>query len=458
MTLDKLLTNSRFVSCGLSLKSLRILCIALGHRKTLRHLSIEMNPFKDLNEKYDRELLQNDPVNNLLNTIKVALPQPPEKSVEVEQPVDDKKGGSKVPPKSAPKKPAKTPERKDDFKEELLQQIYFTSPFGPLFCTSAVHISLRGCELNDVNAEQIAQFLADNNTLISLNLFGNNITDTGAKLLGKALLSNQILQSLSLAMNPLTNAGVEDLCKSLCPVELFTEYDFFKLRENVYKSHYGVLNIPREIPQVPPTPTKSSIARTPLPTEIPPMQLPPIPVQLQTPEKKAPTTTKKVPTKQPPQPISTTGAQTPTTIASLEWENRCERIAPPEVIEQSSTTLRKDNVTSRGSSRNVSPAPPKGAPKKGAKVEQPKQEVAVVEEEKPVVPTAPLPLFKVPGNTTLKSLNLSLCHGITDESVTHFLDMLSVNKSLDRLSLACTHISETVMLEIAQKLNETRNQ
>lgn len=106
---------------------------------------------------------------------------------------------------------------------------------------------MRGCELNDDHAQQISHYLADNNTLISLNLFGNRITDIGATAIAKALLSNQKLQYLSLAMNNITDISVKELCRSLCPVELFTEQEFFTLRENVYKSNYGALNIPREI-------------------------------------------------------------------------------------------------------------------------------------------------------------------------------------------------------------------
>jgi hypothetical protein len=290
--------------------------------------------------------------------------------------------------------------------------------------------------------------LADNNTLISLNLFGNNISDDGAAALGKALLSNQKLKILSLAMNSISDNGVKELCKNLTPVELFTEQEFSKLRESVYKSHYGIFNLPKE--QLAPTPSTPSHSKNPTPvqSEHPNFALPPLPQHLQPPpDSKKAATTKKPPAKAPVanQPSSTANA---TGVTLLEWESRCERFAPPEVI------LLNPKKDSRGSSRNPSPTPTKAPLKKGAKPEPPKIDVQPIEEEKPVVPAAPVPLFKVPGNSTLKSLNISMCRGVTDASGKYLIDMLSINKSIDRISFASTNISNKVIQEIANVLNE----
>lgn len=130
-------TRNRLVSCGLSIKSLRLLLTAMSHRRNLRSFSLEMNPLTDENEMIDRELLKHTKVYNMVSSIKTAQLQSPEKASESESSQnDDKKGFTKVPPKSAPKRPVKIVERKDENKEELIQQMYYTKPIGPLFYTS----------------------------------------------------------------------------------------------------------------------------------------------------------------------------------------------------------------------------------------------------------------------------------------------------------------------------------
>jgi hypothetical protein len=132
------LKNIKLVSCGLSLRALRLLCTALGYRKTLRHLSIEMNPFKPEYEDIDRKALNRDELNNMINAIKPTNPWLQEKQPEPEQ-VEDKKGGKQA-PKAPPKKTLKPQlETKNDFQEEMLNQLFIGAPLGPIFCTSGKH-------------------------------------------------------------------------------------------------------------------------------------------------------------------------------------------------------------------------------------------------------------------------------------------------------------------------------
>ncbi|KAL0485824.1 hypothetical protein AKO1_004124 [Acrasis kona] len=264
-------------------------------------------------------------------------------------------------------------------------------------------------------------------------------------------------------MNQITDKSVSEFCNYLCPIELFSETDLTVLRENVYKSHYGVFNIPREQQSIPVQQNvKNPVAHTPIPTEPAPLLLPPLPINLQYVESKKvaqPAINKKGPQK-PPTVVAT--PTTPTappvhTVPGLDWDLRSERYAVPEVAE----TLPAQSG-SRSASRN-GPTPPVGKTTKKGKQEpvKPKDEVIpppVVEEEiKPVVPAVPQPLFKVPGNNCLKSLNLSLNRGITNECVKSILDMLQHNTTINKLSLTRTRITEQMFIEIVNKLSETRN-
>ena len=68
-------------------------------------------------------------------------------------------------------------------------------------------LSLRNCNLNDNDAQQLAQALAANTTITTLSLEFNQIGDAGAQ----ALAANTTITTLSLWGNPIGDAGAQAL-------------------------------------------------------------------------------------------------------------------------------------------------------------------------------------------------------------------------------------------------------
>ncbi|XP_078060382.1 NACHT, LRR and PYD domains-containing protein 3-like isoform X2 [Mustelus asterias] len=77
-------------------------------------------------------------------------------------------------------------------------------------------LDLRGNDLTDSCAEDLASALSTNRSLIDLNLGGNNLGDSGVKLLSVALRNPDCkIQKLHLSGNDLTDSCAEDLASAL---------------------------------------------------------------------------------------------------------------------------------------------------------------------------------------------------------------------------------------------------
>ncbi|KAG2379587.1 hypothetical protein C9374_006704 [Naegleria lovaniensis] len=379
------------ISCGLTEKAIKALGMALTHKKTLRFLSLEMNPLTTMNQEKDEILLDRHPaVQKLFNSI----------SPKFENTDEDTNDKTK-------KKTVKKDKPKGDETRPEIQQLLErycgpnSSPFAPLFMTSAKYLSLRGNNLNDNDALSIAELLKDDGEIFSLNLWGNSITDVGGVALAKSLRTNQKLLSISLAMNRIGDDTVMEICRSMSAKDIFTEEEFLTLREQSYTSFYGYLNIPKD-------PNTNAYI---LPA-LPPHLLPPVDDK-----KKKPAASTKPPSK---------GSSIEKDV--IPWDNNSIR----HVYETPKSTSPPSTAkNTKGAKTNPTPSPP------------PQTEVE---------PQPPKPLYRVPGNTILRNINLSANANVSDEGAQYFVEAIENNSNICRISLSDTSVSDVVFDQIVSKL------
>lgn len=104
--------------------------------------------------------------------------------------------------------------------------------WSSLLMTGLQVLSLRGNAIDDLQAESIAQVLAGNSELLSLNLWGNTISNAGACSLAVALQTNRRLTSLDLGHNDIDDDGVVAFMKCILTQDLVNE-DALKLRQRI---------------------------------------------------------------------------------------------------------------------------------------------------------------------------------------------------------------------------------
>jgi hypothetical protein len=377
----------------------------LSHRKTLRFLSIEMNPFHESFDGTDVTLSQIPVVTAMESSMTFCTPSVEQQNRKREEELMHQFSGKKA---KKPVKKSQTAEELEKSRTEdfVIQNTYLKSSLGPLFLSSAKHVSFRGCDLDDDDVEDIAELLAENNEIISLNLWGNSITDRGGIAIAKALRGNRVLRSISLAMNKITDKTVNEICKSLWNMSLYTEEELIQLREKVFKSTFGSINIPRD----------ASINYA--------LQLPAMPMHLRplAERKKAEKAKKPPPNKNP---ISTIFGDAP-----IVWEEQVQR----HDIEEPSAP--KSSRGTRGTSAS-------SARKSKQQVEE--NNTSNTSERKP--------LFTVPGNVVIRSINLSANVNITDEGAGMFLNLPYIY--LDRLNLSYCNVSNEMFDSVSHKMNES---
>ncbi|KAF0974163.1 hypothetical protein FDP41_006773 [Naegleria fowleri] len=382
------------ISCGLTEKSIRVLGIALTHKRSLRFLSVEMNPLTQLNREKDEKLFEkHQSIQKLYNSIT------PKFENSEEDPNDKSK--KKTVKKDKPKTDELRPEIQQVLDKYCSEN---SSPFTPLFMTSAKYLSLRGNNLTDEDALCIADLLKDDGEIFSLNLWGNSISDVGGVALAKSLRTNQKLLSISLAMNQIGDETVKEICRSMSSKDIFTEEEFLTLREQAYKSFYGYLNL-----------AKDSNNSYILPA-LPPHLLPP------SDDKKK-------------KPVNTAATAKPVKGANNEkdlipWDNNSKRHVydPPKALSPPPTAK-----NTKGAKPNSSPTPP-----------LPSQEEVELQ--------PPKPLYRVPGNTILRNINLSANFNVSDEGAQYFVEAIENNSNICRISLSDTSVSDVMFEQIVSKL------
>ena len=344
-----------------------------------------MNPLKETHEARDDKLMHDIPaLGKLYNTI---LPR------VKEEPEEEKK--------KTVKKDKKAEEVSPEVKSFLEKYCGpNSSPFAPLFMTSAKYLSLRGNNLSDDDAVCIAELLKSDSEIFSLNLWGNRIGDVGGVALAKSLRTNQKLLSLSLAMNRIGDETFMEICKTMAPLDIYDENEFQTIRENAYLSFYGAQNIQRD------QSTNSLL-------------IPAVPPHLQPPE----TNDKKK--KPPSKPVKVN----PNEKELIEWDSKTSRYTYEEVVQE----------------------PPKTLGVKTASKSNSKQNVTTVTEPKVAEPLKPI--YKIPGNSLLRNINLSANIDVTDDGAQYFVDApIGISSNLCRISLSDTSVSLPVFERLVSKL------
>lgn len=353
-----------------------------------------MNPLTQLNREKDEKLFEkHQSIQKLYNSIT------PKFENSEEDPNDKSK--KKTVKKDKPKTDELRPEIQQVLDKYCSEN---SSPFTPLFMTSAKYLSLRGNNLTDEDALCIADLLKDDGEIFSLNLWGNSISDVGGVALAKSLRTNQKLLSISLAMNQIGDETVKEICRSMSSKDIFTEEEFLTLREQAYKSFYGYLNL-----------AKDSNNSYILPA-LPPHLLPP------SDDKKK-------------KPVNTAATAKPVKGANNEkdlipWDNNSKRHVydPPKALSPPPTAK-----NTKGAKPNSSPTPP-----------LPSQEEVELQ--------PPKPLYRVPGNTILRNINLSANFNVSDEGAQYFVEAIENNSNICRISLSDTSVSDVMFEQIVSKL------
>ncbi|KAL9656649.1 hypothetical protein ABK040_002920 [Willaertia magna] len=397
-------SSLKLVSCGLSTQSIRALGIALTHRKTLRYLSVEMNPINKSFNQIDEELTSRS---EMIEKMHLSISIKTNEKVEE----DDPKKKKKVVPKLLTNN-KKVEENSEEL--QLINERFFTSentsPFAPLFMTSAKYLSLRGNDLTDDDAVFIAKILQDNSELFSLNLFGNKIGDVGGVAIANALKTNQKLLSLSLAMNRITDKTVIEICNSMSSYDIYSEEEFQKARECIYKSYYGYLNISRD-----PTTQK--------------LNLPQVPPNLMSEAEK-----KKVKS-------SASSSTKPTKLGVV-----------PEVLQWDKDAKRYEEEISLMSPRKSPTTTKKPSPFSPQKKSRPTTPSKVVQTEDLRQTIAPKPIYNVPGNSLIRNINLGSNPDVTDLGANYFLSAIEYNSNICRISLSETMVTDIMFEKIVGKL------
>lgn len=387
----------RFVNCGLSRRSLAVLGKGLSHQKSLRILCIEMNSFLDTYDEIDQVLSSHPRIRAMEDSVIVSTPSVEQAKKRREEELKQLQYQVTLKRKDNVKK--KNEQTSDQDKNQramenrIISETYMSSSLGALFLTSAKHISLRGCELGDDDADVIAKILSENNQIISLNLWGNNITDRGGIAIARSLRTNRTLNSISLAMNKISDVTIQEICSVLSKGSLFTEEEFFDVRDKVFKSTFGTMNIPRD-------------------PKIFQLVLPALPLHLCSVAERKKAEKAKKPSKPSASGNSLMGD------GPIEWEQNVQRLdeeAPPPPKKNTKTSSRPTTA------RNDSTEPPK-------------------------------PLFTIPGNEVLRSFNLSSNVMITDKGAGLFLNLPYI--PLERLNLSYCTVSNTMFHSIIQKMNQ----
>lgn len=367
-----------------------------------------MNPFLESFDETDHVLAEIPEVSKMESTLSFCTPsieiEKKRKEEELSQQQQQLSNKQKLTKKSTKKNAQQDEGEKvqQEIETEIINRTYLTSSLGPIFMCSAKHVSLRGCDLTDDDAICIAELLSEDNSIISLNLWGNSITDRGGIALAKALRTNRVLLSISLAMNRITDKTVSEICKSLWNQNIYSEEEFLYLREKVFKSTYGTINLPRD--------SANDYQ----------LILPSLPTHLRAAKDKKKT--------EKPKKITKIG-QVDYGDGPIPWEEQVQRYDSDESAsaKNSRTSSRVSTTASNG--------------RKSAKAD----EAAIITDKKPV--------FNVPGNKIIRSINLSANVNVTDEGAGVFLKLPYIY--LDRLNLSYCNVSNEMFASVSNKMNES---
>ncbi len=94
------------------------------------------------------------------------------------------------------------------------------------------------CQIGDEGIEKLSEMLAKNKTLQDLNLSGNSITNKGWEKFSDALKSNSTLTTLSLDFNNLQDEGVEILSEGLIVVCKSFTFDSLLIADSMFMSSF----------------------------------------------------------------------------------------------------------------------------------------------------------------------------------------------------------------------------